>query len=234
METTLPTRVFAGVSVPDTPRVTKALAFAHAHLSDMAYNHCVRSWLFGFIIGAKIPALRGRDLEAHALAAILHDLGWDQTEELISADKRFEVDSADAARDFLKRESGPGDGWDAHRVQLVWDAIALHTTPSIAIHKEPEVVATSLGIKADFSGPDGEPEGMLTWDEYEAVVKEVPRLGMKEGMREIMCYLCKTKPQTTYDNFVGQFGVKYVDGYNLEGKQTIDFMEASTLDDLDK
>ena len=50
---------------------------------------------------------------------------------------------------FLAREAGDVD-WDKHRVQMVWDAIALHATTSIAWHKEPEVVATSYGINAEF------------------------------------------------------------------------------------
>ena len=126
----LPTRVFAGVEVPDTTLITKALALSRKHLNDLAYNHTVRTWLFGFIIAAKIPELQGRDLEAHAIAAILHDLGWDETGDLVTQDKRFEVDGANAAREFLRREARD---WDKHRIQLVWDAIALHTTTSIAV-----------------------------------------------------------------------------------------------------
>ena len=96
-------------------------------------------------------------------------------------------------------------------------------------HKEPEVVATSYGITADFAGPDGAIGGHLTWEAWNVVVKELPRLGMKEGVREICCRLCRTKPETTYDNFVGQYGERYVEGYTLAGKKSIDFMEANTL-----
>ena len=127
----LPTRVFAGVEVPDTPLIRRALKVCREHLNDLSYNHCVRSWLLGFIIAAKTPELQGRDLEAHAIAAILHDLGWAENgSDLVSRDKRFEVDGANAARDFLKRETAD---WDKHRIQVVWDAIALHTTLSIAV-----------------------------------------------------------------------------------------------------
>ena len=144
---TLPTRVFAGVQVPDTPLITKALALCREHLSDLAYNHCVRSWLFGFIIAAKTPELQDRDLEVHAIAAILHDLGWaEETSDLVTEDKRFEVDGANAARIFLKNEAGD---WDKHRLQLVWDAIALHTTPSIAVSYFPSslrLVSSAFGV----------------------------------------------------------------------------------------
>jgi HD superfamily phosphodiesterase len=59
--------------------------------------------LFGFIIASKIPSLADRDLEVHAIGALMHDIGWDPTGELVSKDKRFEVDGADAARNFLRR-----------------------------------------------------------------------------------------------------------------------------------
>ena len=220
----------------------------------MAYNHVVRSWLFGFVIAGKIPELKDRDLEVHSISAILHDLGWDTTGELVSKDKRFEVDGANAARDFLKSEA-VGDKWDFRRLQLVWDAIALHTTPSIASYKEPEVVATTNGIGSDFGGPKGPFGQFLTEEEYQKIVDELPRLGLKEGIREIMCGLCRNKPETTvsvldspsfllfrcriwlrgvdfhqqYDNFVGQFGERFVDGYSLAGHQMVDMLETLTL-----
>ena len=97
-------------------------------------------------------------------------------------------------------------------------------------HKEPEVVATSHGIHADFCGPELAFGGHLTWEEWNAIVKELPRLGLKEGLREICCRLCRTKPGTTYDNFVGQYGERFVEGFTLAGKQGIDFLEMTMLD----
>ena len=221
----LPTRIYAGVTVPDTPLITAALAYARAHLREPFYNHVLRSWLFGFIIASKIPALQTRDQEIHSIAAILHDLGWDHTNTLTTTTNRFEVDGANSARDFLARETK----WDQRRIQLVWDAIALHTTTSIAQHKEPEVAATNYGIAADFTGPwapAGSPMALMTQAEYDAVIAELPRGGMKEELREMMCGLCRSKPETTYDNFVGGWGERYVEGYSLDGKRAIDFVEA--------
>ena len=71
--------------------------------------------------------------------------------------------------------------------------------------------------------------GHLRWDAYNLIIEELPRLGMVEGITEIMCHLCRTKPQTTYDNFVGQFGERYVEGFSLKGTQFIDLLEASKL-----
>ncbi|MCJ1479871.1 hypothetical protein MMC06_000025 [Schaereria dolodes] len=214
------TRVLAGVTVLDTALITKALSFARAHMDDLGYNHVVRSWLFGTIIAEKDEVLSKRDPEVHAISAILHDLGWDNTGELVSKDKRFEVDGANAARDFIKREAG--EEWDQRKIQLVWDAIALHTTGSIAMYKEVEVVATSRGIGADFVGPPRAYRGLLTWEEYNGVVAEFPRLGLKQGVVDALCHLCKTKPETTYDNFIGLYGEKYLPGFSLKGKRGID------------
>ena len=224
----IPFRTIAGIAVPDTPLITKSLDYAQAHLSEIFYNHVVRSWLFGFAIASKVPSLASRDLELHSIAAILHDLGWDNTGTITSKDKRFEVDGANAARSFIEKES-EAQGWDRHRLQLLWDAIALHTTLSIAWEKEPEVATCSYGILADFGGPPLAYGSHLSWDEWDAVVKEYPRLGLKEGVKEVFCGLCKTKPETTYDNLVGQYGERFVDGYSLEGRRMIDLVENSTL-----
>lgn len=70
----------------------------------------------------------------------------------VSNDKLFEVDGAQGARDFIRTASG--GGWDEHRLQLVWDAIALHTNPLISSYKQPEVMYTSAGTFAELFGPE--------------------------------------------------------------------------------
>lgn len=71
----------------------------------------------------------------------------------ISTDKIFPVDGADAARDFIRKAGGPG--WNDHRLQLVWDAIALHTDLEIARFKEPEVAIMCAGTYTELVGPEG-------------------------------------------------------------------------------
>jgi len=226
------TQELGGITVPKTPAIEAAIAYARSHADDITFNHIMRTFLFGFCIASKLTHLKDRDVEVHAVSAILHDLGWDSTGELISTDKRFEVDGANAARDFLRRlKAGGDDTWDDRRLQLVWDSIALHTTFSIVQYKEPEVVSCWLGILADFTGPDKSPEGSLTWAEYEGITKEYPRLKLVTGMKKLFCGFCKTKPETTYDNLVGSFGEKYVDGYTMEGHKEVDMFESCPLPD---
>ena len=221
------TQVIAGITVPDTPLIAAALTLARKHLADWSYNHIVRSWLLGFALADKIPDLSNRDRELHAVAAILHDLGWDEKNASISTDKRFEVDGADAARAFIKDQTTEAH-WDKHRVQLLWDAIALHTSPSIALYKEPEVKATALGIMAELLGPDIIPGGVLSQAEWDGVVEAYPRDGLRDGLIGKMCGFCRDKPATTFDNFVGDFGEELVEGYSSKPNRFFDAFMAKT------
>jgi hypothetical protein len=136
------------------------------------------------------------------------------------------VDGANEARRFLQTH-GKASDWDVHRLQLAWDAIALHTTVSISVFKEPEVAVCSVGIMCDFTEPERSPGGVLTREVWEGVVKEYPRTEFKAGIKETMCGLCVSKPETTYDNFVGDFGEAWVQGYSRVGKRGMDMILAT-------
>ncbi|KAK7728076.1 hypothetical protein SLS57_002546 [Botryosphaeria dothidea] len=88
------------------------------------------------------------------------------------------------------------------------------------------------GAWADFQGPDRTvPAGILTWDEYNAIVKAYPRLGLMGELKEVMCGLCKTKPATTYDNTVGEWGEMFVEGYSRDGHRTAEMLLSCDLDE---
>lgn len=97
----------------------------------------------------------------------------------------------------MKNGTGSKD-WDENRIQLVWDAIALHTTPSISAFKQPLVAFTGFGIFSDFLGPDSDATHTLTWEEFERVKGELPRHEMRNGVTEIICGFARNKPATTY------------------------------------
>ncbi|KAI6765857.1 hypothetical protein HG530_006927 [Fusarium avenaceum] len=191
-----PTREIAGISVINTPLVQAAEAFASEHSSHAVYKHVMRSWLYGVLmLDANQTLSQSVDVEVHAVATLLHDLGWDMAEDstFVSTDKRFEVDGAFAAREFI-HQHGHAKEWDERKVQLVWDAIALHTEPSIAYFKEVDVQVVSKGISMDFSGPAYDvPEG-----KYAAVAKAYPKNDLKDQVNQTIIWLCATKPQTTY------------------------------------
>ncbi|KIW19125.1 hypothetical protein PV08_03417 [Exophiala spinifera] len=221
MSSPFPAFPICQITFPSSPLINAALAYSKEHTDACTVNHTLRSAAFSLLLMRKLPpfaAVDDIDVEAVVLANILHDLGWATTKSLLSPDKRFEIDGANLARDLLKSAAGENSaGWDKHRVQLIWDAIALHTTPSIAQHKEPEVSAVSLGIFADFVGPNIPiPGNPISVDEYKEIVTAFPRLGFKDHLVEIMCGLCREKPDTTFDNFVSDFGKSF----GLDGKGT--------------
>jgi hypothetical protein len=229
MSNPLPDVPSINLTFPSTPLTLTALSYTKKHASVNTVNHCVRSAYWALIIAKKHPAFAGKplDMDVLILSILLHDMGWATTKSLLSQDKRFEVDGAEIARAYLLEhtgqhgmsnagDSGRGGAWDKRRLQLVWDAIALHTTPSIAAYKEPEVALAQTGIMADFFGPNF-PGGLITVEEYKAVASLFPRVGFKEELRQIMCGLCRDKPSTTFDNFVGEFGLLY----GLDGLGTL-------------
>ena len=96
------------------------------------------------------------------------------------------------------------------QLQVVWDAIALHTTRSIALHKEPEVAMTHSGIAVDVLGAGLD---RIPQDKQGAILAEFPRLALKNGLKEYFCNIARRKPESTFDNIVRDFGVRYVEGY---------------------
>ena len=192
--------VLAGIKLVDTSLVHDAVELARSSSEPYLFNHVMRSWLFGVLIAERAKA--ALDAELFAVSTILHDLGLT---ERFSAHERFEVDGANAARSFLRERGIP-----AHQIQLVWDAIALHTTRSIALHKEPEVAMTHSGIAVDVigAGIDQIPQA-----ELRAILAQFPRLSMKKQFQDCLCSLVRQKPTTSYDNFLRDIGTRYVEGY---------------------
>jgi len=192
--------VLAGIKVADTPLVRDAVELARTSLEPYLFNHVMRSWLFGVLLSE--GAERAPDPELLAVSAVLHDLGLT---DRYTAENRFEVDGANAAREFLKDRA-----ISTQQTRVVWDAIALHTTPTLALHKEPEVVMTHSGIAVDVLGVglDRIPE-----DKQRAVLTEFPRLAFKNQFQMSLCNVVRQKPATTVDNILRDFGIRYVEGF---------------------
>jgi hypothetical protein len=79
------------------------------------------------------------------IGAMFHDIGL--VEGHRSAHDRFEVYGANAAWQFLAAHGVTGDA-----LRIVWDSIALHTTPGIPQRKEPEVALVTAGVELDVLG----------------------------------------------------------------------------------
>lgn len=227
-------------TLPTTPSIKAVLTFIRSHLDDPTYNHVVRSTLFALKLTENLSQnqpdspLLPVDEEIVAVSNLLHDMSWNptltSTRQFFTPNKRFEVDGADAARSFL--QSLPTDhNWDKRRLQLVWDAIALHSTSSIAFYKEAEVAISHMGILIDVVGvpnppiPDIPESCAVSREFYNRVYGAFPSLKLATYLKGAMCALCKEKPETTFDNFVAGYGEEYVEGYSLKGKRIVDLLK---------
>src|ERR1700761_5287519 len=192
--------VLAGIKVPDTVLVRDAIDLSRSASEPFLFNHAMRSWLFGVLLSES--AERAPDAELLAVATILHDLGLT---DRYTAENRFEVDGANAALSFLQ-----GRGISTQRMQVVWDAIALHTTRSIALHKEPEVAMTHSGIAVDVLGAGLD---RISREKQQAILTAFPRLAFKDGFKGCLCNVVRQKPMTAVDNILRDFGIRYVEGF---------------------
>ncbi len=183
------TPLLKSVRVPDTQLVRDITALVRDTESPLLFHHSSRVYYFGALAGMR----RGLKFDQELLyaGAMFHDMGL--TPAYSSPNERFEVDGANAARDFLKsRGISPSD------LDVVWTAIALHTTPGIPEHMHPVVALVTAGVEMDVLG--------LTYAEYpdderEAVVAAHPRTEhFKEDIIQAFYEGIKHKPRTTFGN----------------------------------
>jgi len=203
------TRLVAGVSVPDTPLISRAIEYAREHSEPYLFNHVMRSWLFAVILAQLSES--AHDAEVLAVTTILHDLGLAKA---FDGPLRFEVEGANAARAFARNE-----GIDDRRSQLIWDGVALNSTPSISLYKETEVALCTAGIGLDWGGWGYD---KLTEAQVTAIVDAFPRLEMKQRFTRAVCCIVETRAATTYDNFARDFGERFVPGY--KPTSTVDYL----------
>jgi hypothetical protein len=194
-------RRLADAELPDSALVAKAIDYARRHCEPYLFNHVMRSWLFAE--GLAKQQNIAHDEEVLAIATLLHDVGL---ADAFEGPLRFEVEGANAARQF-----GQLAGLDKTRCQLVWDTVALNSTPSIALYKEAEVALATAGIALDWGGFGYR---SLPAQQVTSIVEAFPRLGMKEQFTHAVCRIVKARPETTYDNFARDFGQRFVPGYN--------------------
>src|SRR5258705_1921038 len=135
-------RMLAGIQVPATPIIDRAMEYARQKCEPYLFNHVVRSWLFAVRIG-QIKNIE-HDAEVVAVGTLLHDVTLNKD---FAGPRRFEVEGADLVRSFATDL-----GFDKRRAQLIWDLVALNSTASIALHKEAEVAVATMGIGLDYGG----------------------------------------------------------------------------------
>ncbi|UPK69099.1 HD domain-containing protein [Chitinophaga filiformis] len=178
----------AGIDIPDSQVAKQATELLLEYGTEFLYNHSLRVFLFSSL-NAKRSNIK-HDTELLYVSSVFHDLGL--TPHYSSPDKRFEVDGANAARDFLKSH-----GYPEQSLQRVWDTIALHTTIGIAEYKEPEVALMYAGVGLDVMGEGYE---HLHEEHRNEIIKAFPRTDFKKKIIPAFFDGFKHKTDTTFGN----------------------------------
>ena len=174
----------AGIAIPDSTLANDATAFVRDIEPDLLYHHSLRVFVFGSLQGRRRNL--AYDPELLYVGAMFHDVGLVKGHR--SANDRFEVDSANAARAFLEQR-----GVAVEAVRVVWDAIGLHTTPGIPEHKEPEVALVTAGVELDVLGI-GYDE--ITEAQRDEVLSALPRVDFKQQIIQAFGAGFAHRPQT--------------------------------------
>ena len=181
--------IHSEAAIPDSSLARAVTEFIRDTETELLFNHSSRVYQFGALAGVH----RGLTFDRALLyaGAMFHDLGL--MPDHSSTAERFEVDGANAAREFLKAHGVPEAD-----VYTVWTAIALHTTPGIPVHMHPVVALVTAGVEMDVLG--------LTYEQYsarerEAIVSSYPRTAnFKEDIIQAFFDGIKGKPETTFGN----------------------------------
>ncbi|RAU92867.1 diguanylate cyclase [Mycobacterium colombiense] len=176
----------ADIVVPDTALVREATEFIRAAEDDVLFHHSRRAYLFGALHGRRLGL--HPDLELLYVAAMFHDLGL--TSRYGASTERFEIDGADAAREFLVER-----GVEEAQAQKVWLSIALHTTPGVPARLDPEISLLIAGVATDVVGAGWE---TLPSDAVEAITAAHPRPDFKNRILVAFNEGMKHRPETTY------------------------------------
>ncbi|MFF3561073.1 HD domain-containing protein [Streptomyces sp. NPDC002574] len=193
--------IIADVEVPETKLVHEATELVRDAASPVVFHHSRRVFFWASMRGR----LRGWDYDPELLyvGALFHDLGL--TERFARTDQRFEIDGADEARRFLLEHGVAED-----RARLVWEGIALHTTPEIPWHMAPEIALVTSGVEVDVLGI-GYDE--IPAEQREAVVAVHPRPDFKNNILKEFTHGIAPRPDTTFGNVKADVLERFVPGY---------------------
>ena len=180
----------SGVRIPDSRIAREATQLVRYTESDLLFYHSSRVYFWGALTGKRKGLMF--DPELLYIAAMFHDVGLTQSYRW--SQLRFEVDGANAARDFLR-----GHGISERDIENVWTAIALHTTLGIPEHMHPEIALLQAGAGMDVAGRGYD---HFSDDQREAVVAGYPRGNhFKHEIIEAFYQGMKHRPDSTFGTF---------------------------------
>ncbi|QLY27754.1 HD domain-containing protein [Nocardia huaxiensis] len=194
----------ADIRIPDSRLAAEATELVRDTASELIFNHSRRVYLFGALQGRR--RLLDFDAELLYVGAMFHDLGL--TERHRNSMRRFEIDGADDARDFLR-----GHGIAAGDADTVWTAIALHTTPEIPAHMAPEIALVTAGVEMDVLGIGFDD---IPAEVREAVVAAHPRPDFKKRILAAFTEGNAHRPGSTFGNVKADVLERFSPGYVRE------------------
>src|ERR1700737_362632 len=179
----------AGIRIPDSKLAREITELVRDTESPLLFHHSSRVYYWGALAGKR----RGLRFDPELLyaGAMFHDMGL--TRQHSTTQERFEVDSANTARDFLRSR-----GVHQQDIDTVWTAIALHAPPGLPQHMHPVIALVTAGVEMDVLG--------IAYSEYsdaerEAVVHVHPRSDrFKEDIIQAFYDGIRHKPHTTFGN----------------------------------
>jgi HD superfamily phosphodiesterase len=184
--TSASTQSIAGIVIPDTLLVREITEYIRDIEDELLFNHSRRVFLFGALQGHR----RGLQPDPELLyaGAMFHDIGL--TADYRTSMLRFEVNGANAARDFLLER-----GVDEAAARKVWLSIALHTTPGVPEFLEPEIALVTAGVETDVLaiGRDD-----LSAEAIEAVTAAHPRPDFKNRILRAFTDGMEHRPRSTF------------------------------------
>jgi HD domain len=176
----------AGVQIPDSRIADDAAELIRETTTPLIYHHSRRVFLFGSLQSRKLDI--EPDAELLYLAALFHDIGL--VAPYRGTAQRFELDSADAAKSFLTMS-----GFSEAEADVVWTAIALHTTPEVPYRMAPVIAAATAGVETDVLGIRLD---SLSQNEIDAVTAVHPRPDFKNAILQAFTDGFKERPDTTF------------------------------------
>lgn len=196
------TEVIAGVRIPDSALARAATELIRDTTNELIFHHSRRVFLFGSLQSRRLRITP--DSELLYVAALFHDTGL--VSPYRGTDQRFEMDSADAARKFLAAQ-----GLSGTEADVVWTAIALHTTPEVPYQLDSVIAATTAGVETDVLGIRLD---AISAGEIDAVTTAHPRPNFKNEILAAFTDGFKDRPDTTFGTVNADVLEHFVPGFH--------------------
>lgn len=197
-----------GVQVPDSVVANDAAELIRETTTPLIYHHSRRVFLFGSLQSRRLGI--EPDAELLYVAALFHDSGL--VPAYRGTAQRFELDSADAAKSFLQTR-----GFSDAESDVVWTAIALHTTPEVPYKMASVIAATTAGVETDVLGLRLD---SLTQHEIDAIIAVHPRPNFKNEILQAFTDGFQERPDTTFGTVNADVLEHFVPGFHR-----IDFVD---------